>query len=88
MGAEKTPLPTFPVRLETRLQKKAGRAEFVRVSLENQADGTIAKPTAGQGSHMIRGLATADGLLHLPAQRESFGEGDLVQASPLRWSSR
>lgn len=86
MGAEKLDLPTFPVRLGTRLQKKVGRVEFVRVSLENQADGIVARPTAGQDSHMIRGLATADGLLHLPSQRERFEEGDLVPASLLRWS--
>lgn len=86
MGAAEVGPPTFPARLAAPLRKRIGITEFVRVRLRIEADGVVATPTSGQGSHMIGGMAAAEGLLHLPEERDAFGAGEILPASFLKWS--
>lgn len=83
-GGEPAGLPSVRVRVEGEQPRVGGRTQFVRVSLrrgesgEGGLDGR-AQPTAtllrGQGSHMLQGLANADGLLEIPSRGELEAAG-------------
>lgn len=85
MGASDAEWKTVPVRLASSLRKSIGRTEFVRAQLDFSEGTIIAVPTAGQGSHMIAGMAHAEALLHLSAEREAYEEGEILPASLLKW---
>ncbi len=86
MGASEPQPPTLIVKLGEPISKRPGRAEFVRVRLEFGHGGVVARPTHGQDSYMIGGVASADALLHLPAERESFETGECAEAFLLKWT--
>lgn len=74
-------------RLSRTLRHRPGRMEFVRVRLETgSADLPDAVPAEGQGSHMLGGMAQADGLLRLPADAEALEEGMEVDVEYMHWS--
>lgn len=85
MGAGRTDAEEFPAVLAEPLRKRPGRTEFVRVRFERREGAVYAVPTRGQGSHMISGMATADGLVRLPREGVEFDAGESVSASTLRW---
>lgn len=85
MGSSIPESSSVSVRLTSPLHKRSGRTEFVRACLEFR-DGTIlATPTFGQGSHMMGSMARAEALLHLSGEKEGYDEGEIVQASLLKW---
>jgi len=69
---------TVPARLGTRLRKKAGRLNFIRVQLE-QRDGELwASSTGNQGSGVFRSMSLAHGLLVFPSEATELAEGTEV----------
>ena len=65
--------------------KKAGRLEWLRGVLGNDAGEQTVTPVGAQGSHMLTGLARADALIEVPVDSEGVErEGD-VQIRQLRW---
>ncbi len=65
-GANAEPLQGWPVRLGFPYKKKAGRREYVRVSLKAGADGAIEAVKYRQdGAGVISSLTETDGLLEL-----------------------
>lgn len=82
MGAANFHNETVSVPLAESLRKKPGKTEFVRAVME----GERVRPTAGRGSHMLGGLASATGLMVLPPDCEGLEEGALVEYMPLNWS--
>jgi molybdopterin molybdotransferase len=50
--------------------------EFVRVRLEREGDGLVARPTGNQGSGILSSLSRADGLLIGPAAKSRLEKGD------------
>lgn len=75
-------------RLSNSLKKKAGRLDFVRAIVSRNKDGQVqAKPTTGQDSHMLTGLATANALIHFEQELEYRAEGDIVDVQFLNWSN-
>lgn len=83
MGHEK-PLPRLRrARLEQALAHKPGRREFVPALLAENDRGLCACPFAGQGSHMLGGLARANGWIVVPDESPGLDAGDLVEVKIL-----
>ena len=70
-------------RLTQPLKSPLGKRSFLRGNLALQADGHIATPVAGQGSHMLSGLSQANCLIIVPEQVEVMNAGDSVQVIQL-----
>jgi molybdopterin molybdotransferase len=69
------------------LRKKPGRLELVRGCLSVSADGQTAHvtPAHGQDSHMMGGMAEANGLIHFPAEATELAAGEAVLVDRLLW---
>lgn len=78
-----------PVRIQVAAgfaidKKKPDRREFLRGWLEADAEaGTVARKFERDGSGLISGLRSADGLIELDEDRRSVGPGDPVSYIPL-----
>ena len=72
-GHRRIHLPAVEARLATGVKKADGLTEFVRVQLEERAEGWIAVPATSQSSGVLTSLARGAGLLVGPA-----GTRDLV----------
>jgi molybdopterin molybdotransferase len=68
-----------PARLASDLRRKAGRTEFVRVTLDLAVSPWTATPLAHQGSGNLRSIATAHGLLEVPGPVEHLEAGTPVE---------
>lgn len=78
-GAKSEPLTAFPVRASFSYKKKAGRREFVRVSLSRGPDGTLEAVKYKQdGAGVISSLTQTDGLVQLPEDCIGVVPGDSV----------
>jgi molybdopterin molybdotransferase len=65
------------------------RETWLRARLETDTAGSVrAIPEAGQGSHMLSGLARAQGLVVLPPGTASLPEGTSVPLHRLEWFER
>lgn len=80
--------PSQPVRAAFRYAKKAGRREYVRVSLRRGADGVMeAVKFPRDGAGILSSLTGSDGLAELPEAVTGVAEGDWVEVyrHPLLW---
>lgn len=80
--------PSEPVRAAFRYAKKAGRREYVRVSLRRGPDGTVeAVKFPRDGAGLLSSLTGSDGLAELPEAVTGVAEGDVVEVyrHPLLW---
>ena len=67
----------FPYR------KKAGRREFVRVSLARTADGGLeARKFPRDGAGVLTSLTESDGLVELPDDATGIAPGDMLAYYP------
>ncbi|MEP7055551.1 MAG: gephyrin-like molybdotransferase Glp [Actinomycetota bacterium] len=66
LGTEPLGRPEITAELSAPVRKAAGKRQFLRVYVTRQGNQVIAEPTGGQGSHMLAGLAAANGLAVLP----------------------
>jgi molybdopterin molybdotransferase len=75
-GAAYVPPAALPVTLGFAHRKKAGRCEFLRVSLEPAAGGAVvARKHRGEGAGSLASLAQSDGLVVLAEEVEQVEEG-------------
>lgn len=77
---------TVSALLTTRIRKEVGRLEFVRGNVQQEDSRLVATPTRGQESHMLLGLAGANGLIHCPADSEEITAGASVTVQYLNWT--
>jgi molybdopterin molybdotransferase len=70
--------PLFMARLSWPIQRKGGRTEFVRVRLETDNGGWMARSTGPQGSGILSSMTRANGYAILPAAVEHLEAGALV----------
>lgn len=78
-GARPEPLTAFPVRAGFSYRKKAGRREFVRVSLSRGPDGGLEATKYKQdGAGVISSLTQTNGLVQLPEDCIGVAPGDSV----------
>lgn len=78
MGAKRLFRRTVEARLAHAVKIRPGRTEFVRVVLERDRDGFVARSTGTQSSGVLLSMAVADGLLVVPASSEGFAEGEMA----------
>ncbi len=79
-GEAYAPLTAQPMRLGFAHAKKPGRREFLRVSLEQDADGiTVARKHPGEGAGSLASLAQSDGLIALA---EDVAEVEAGESAP------
>lgn len=67
---------TVQARLAGSVKTRAGRTEFVRVTLQRDGDGYIATSTGNQSSGALVSMSKADGLLVVPAERNGLEAGE------------
>lgn len=67
---------TLQARLTQALRHRPGNLEFVRVTLNRDAQGYLATPTGSQSSGVLLSMARADGLLVVPKESEGLAAGD------------
>ncbi len=78
-GARPEPLIAFPVRANFSYKKKAGRREYVRVSLSLGPHGALEAAKYKQdGAGVISSLTQTDGLVQLPEDCTGVAPGDSV----------
>jgi molybdopterin molybdotransferase len=83
LGGERwRPPQFFTVQAGFSHRKKAGRIEFLRVSLARAQDTPIARRYPVEGAGIISSLTATDGLIRLPLDLTSVREGDLVDFLP------
>lgn len=83
-------LHLFRPRLATRagesLTTNPDKVVFVRAAVTRDDAGSwVARPSGGQGSHVLSALAAADGLIVIPAGVAEVAAGDEVECEMLRW---
>ena len=61
------------------LRSPPHKRSFIRVTLGRGADGWTARPSGGQGSHVLSALSRADGLAEIPEDTTSLAAGDRVK---------
>jgi molybdopterin molybdotransferase len=83
LAGERWSPPRFlPVKAGFKRRKKAGRIEFVRVTLANGPDGPVAAPYPIEGAGIISSLTTTDGLVRLPLDVVEVAQGDTLDYLP------
>ncbi|MDQ6953185.1 MAG: molybdopterin molybdotransferase MoeA [Mariprofundaceae bacterium] len=85
MGHKKIFRRTIQARLGHDLNDRTGRAHFIRVSLEKDAEGAyLAYSTGSQGSGILMSMAVAQGFVVVPESSDGLREGDGVQVQLLQ----
>jgi len=75
---------TITARLAHDLKDRAGRAHFVRATLQQDGDGYMASSTGTQGSGVLMSMAMAEGFILIPADCEALNAGDQVTVQLLQ----
>jgi molybdopterin molybdotransferase len=60
------------------LRRNPKRDQMVRVRLEDDGDGWVARPTKEQGSHVLTSMLGAEALARVPAGEGDIGAGERV----------
>ncbi|MBB2960127.1 gephyrin-like molybdotransferase Glp [Methylobacterium sp. R2-1] len=82
-GALYEPPLSWPVRSAFAYRKKAGRREFVRVSLARAGDGGLeAQKFPREGAGVLTSLTESDGLVELPDDATGVAPGDTLAYYP------
>ncbi len=85
MGREPRAPLTVRARLAGPRRKAAGRLEWIRGVLSCRNGALRVRPTAGQDSHMLSGLALADCLIRFPAGMTRLAKEEEVLVELLSW---
>ena len=78
-GEALEPAHALPVTADFDYRKKKGRREYVRVSLVEDAAGTLARKYPVDGAGVLTSLTATDGLVELPEEVTSVHPGDHVR---------
>ncbi|HWT09678.1 MAG TPA: gephyrin-like molybdotransferase Glp [Roseomonas sp.] len=81
-GAEDRALPRFAVTADFAYRKKAGRREYVRVTLANDAGATLARKFPREGAGLLTSLTESHAFAELPEDMTTVAPGDRVQVLP------
>ncbi len=79
MGHQRVIKPTVRAVLTEPVSKKPGRLHFLRVQIKVDEGLYLANPSGDQNTGILKTMVRAGGLALLPAEREHFEAGDLVE---------
>ena len=79
LGATPVERPRIDARTTAVLTSPPGKQSFVRVLLALGPDGYTVTPVSGAGSHLLAGMARANGLAVVPAEVERVEVGQVLQ---------
>ena len=79
--------PRLDVRAAHAIESRPGRTDFVRVTIEERADGWWARESGSQVSGHLAPQSRAHALLVVPESAAALAEGDRAEALLLRWPS-
>lgn len=83
-GAAADPLPRFAATADFAYRKKAGRREYVRVSLAFGDGLPVARKYAREGAGLLTSLTESDAFAELPEDVTQVAPGDGVRVLPFR----
>jgi molybdopterin molybdotransferase len=83
-GATAESLPRFAATAEFAYRKKAGRREYVRVSLVFGGELPLARKYPREGAGLLSSLTQSDAFAELPEDVTQVSPGDRVQVLPFR----
>lgn len=83
MGHRQLIKPTVKARLLEPVKKKKGRVFFMRVAVQAVEDGLAVSSSGDQNTGIQNTLVQAGGIAILPAERENFASGELVDVQLL-----
>ena len=75
-------------RVEQGWSSPEGKRQFVRVDLRREADGPVARPVGGHGSHLVADLAAANALAVVPEHVTEVAAGDTLRCMVLERGRR
>jgi molybdopterin molybdotransferase len=81
-GANAAPLPRFAATADFHYRKKAGRREYVRVSLSTGALVPTARKYPREGAGLLTSLTRSDAFAELPEEMTAVAPGDVVAVIP------
>ena len=81
-GARAKPLLRVPAVADFTYRKKAGRREYVRVSLDETAAGLVARKFGREGAGLLTSLTESDGFAELPEPVTAVAPGDRLRVLP------
>jgi molybdopterin molybdotransferase len=81
-GAAAEPLQRFPATADFSYRKKAGRREYVRVSLAFGGDLPVARKYPREGAGLLTSLTQSDAFAELPEDVTQVQPGDRVRVLP------
>jgi molybdopterin molybdotransferase len=82
-AAEQCPRRVVATTLLGAVQHEPGRRSFMRAHTEIRSGACVTTAFAGQGSHMISGMAQANSLLIVPEDVDGIGAGQSASVMPL-----
>jgi len=80
--------PTYKVRAGFSCNKKAGRREWLRARLGQDAEGPLALKFHSEGSGILSSMVFSDGLIELTEETTEVKEGDLIDFLPFNEVAR
>ena len=78
LGTQQIARPQVSATLTDAVRSPEGRRQYVRVAVERNGAGWTARPTGGHGSHLLAGLAHANGLAVIPELQTEVPAGTPV----------
>ena len=81
-GAQARPLPRYAAQADFDHRKKAGRREYVRVTLRTEGAVTRAQKFPREGAGLLTSLTHSDGFAELPEEVTRVAPGDPVAVLP------
>lgn len=75
----------IPAKLSKEIRKEEGKLEFTRGRLTMVNGAWLVEPVSRQGSHMLGGIASANCLIHCPADKQEITSGETVFIQRIEW---
>jgi molybdopterin molybdotransferase len=87
LGDRHPAIPTVLARLSGRVENRGERRHYVRVTVESNAEGYVARAAGRQGSGVVSTLARANGLMVIPETMPVADDGALLPVQMLDWDT-
>ncbi len=81
-GVSEPQTPRFTARADFTVERPADRQDYLRVTLENDPQGLLAKRFANQSSGVLRSVSSSNALAIVPIGT-SIAPGDMIEVIPL-----